>query len=110
MADSMAASVHQTENLLFFTLLQLIVMIGAARVMNTACRRVGQPGVVGEIVAGLVLGPSLFGYFFPQVSHALFGQRASTRDPLRTRDSGGCGRVSRIALAGDHRASSRHTL
>jgi Kef-type K+ transport system membrane component KefB len=74
----MTASVHQTESLLFFTLLQLIVMIGAARVMNTASRKVGQPGVVGEIVAGLVLGPSLFGYFFPEVSHALFGQKAST--------------------------------
>jgi Kef-type K+ transport system membrane component KefB len=74
----MAPSVHQTENLLFITLLQLIVMIGAARLMNSALRSVGQPGVVGEIVAGLVLGPSLFGYFFPGISLALFGAKAST--------------------------------
>jgi Kef-type K+ transport system membrane component KefB len=73
----MTASVHQTEDLLFFTLLQLIVMIGAARIMNSALRSVGQPGVVGEIIAGLLLGPSLFGYFFPAVSHALFGVSAS---------------------------------
>ncbi len=70
-------SVHQTENALFLILLQLIVMIGAARVFNTAFRAMRQPGVIGEIVAGLVLGPSLFGYFFPDWSRTLFGASAS---------------------------------
>ena len=74
----MNPSVHQTEDLLFSILLQVIVMIGAARLGNTVLRRLGQPGVVGEILAGLLLGPSLFGYFFPDASHALFGARAST--------------------------------
>ena len=73
----MTASVHQTETLLFSILLQLIVMILAARVMNTFFRRIGQPGVIGEIVAGLLLGPSLFGHFFPGASQALFGAKAS---------------------------------
>jgi len=70
-------SVSQNEHLLFMTLLQLIVMVGAARYMHTMFRRLGQPGVVGEIFAGLVLGPSLVGHFFPQASLALFGQHAS---------------------------------
>ncbi len=74
----MAATVHETENLLFLTLLQLIVMIGSARLMNRGLRSLGQPGVVGEIIAGLLLGPSLFGHFFPHAAHALFGERAST--------------------------------
>jgi Kef-type K+ transport system membrane component KefB len=69
----MTASVDQAESLLFFTLVQLIVMIGVARILNTAFRRIGQPGVIGEIVAGLLLGPSLFGHFFPGLSHQLFG-------------------------------------
>jgi len=73
----MNLSVHEAEHLLFITLAQLIVMIGAARLMNTALRRLGQPGVIGETVAGLMLGPSLFGYFFPEISHALFGVRTS---------------------------------
>jgi len=73
----MHPSVHAAENLLFTTLLQLIVMIGAARIGNTVSRRMGQPGVVGEIVAGLLLGPSLFGHFFPGASAALFGVAAS---------------------------------
>jgi Kef-type K+ transport system membrane component KefB len=74
----MSTSTSQTENLLFFTLLQLVVMIGAARWLHTVFRRLGQPGVIGEIFAGLLLGPSLLGHFFPQASHALFGEHAST--------------------------------
>jgi Kef-type K+ transport system membrane component KefB len=73
----MTASVHQTEDLLFSILVQLILMIGCARLMNTALRRFGQPGVIGEIIAGLLLGPSLVGHFFPQFSHAVFGDKAS---------------------------------
>jgi Kef-type K+ transport system membrane component KefB len=73
----MQSSVHQTESLLFSILLQLIDMIAAARIGNQILRRFGQPGVIGEIVAGLLLGPSLFGHFFPGASLYLFGAKAS---------------------------------
>jgi Kef-type K+ transport system membrane component KefB len=73
----MNSSVHQTEELLFFVLMQIIVMIGAARLGNIILRRMGQPGVVGEILAGLALGPSLFGHFFPSAAGTLFGEHAS---------------------------------
>jgi Kef-type K+ transport system membrane component KefB len=73
----MHSSVHQTESLLFSILLQLIVMIASARIGNQVVRRLGQPGVIGEIVAGLLLGPSLFGHFFPEASVLLFGTQAS---------------------------------
>ncbi|WP_158805402.1 MULTISPECIES: cation:proton antiporter [unclassified Acidisoma] len=72
----MTASTHATETLLFSVLLQLIVMIGVARLFNNLARSLGQPGVIGEIVAGLALGPSLFGHFFPQTAIALFGSKA----------------------------------
>ncbi len=74
----MQSSVHMTEDLLFITLLQLIVMIAAARAGNRLLRALGQPGVVGEIVAGLLLGPSLFGHFFAGVSVFIFGAKPST--------------------------------
>ncbi len=74
----MTASVHFTEDLLFSTLLQLIVMILCARVGNNIARRMEQPGAVGEIVAGLMLGPSLFGHYFPQSAASIFGKTAST--------------------------------
>jgi Kef-type K+ transport system membrane component KefB len=73
----MHSSVHASENLLFLTLLQLIVMILAARLGNRLLRRLGQPGVIGEIVAGLLLGPSLFGHFFPGASLFMFGAKPS---------------------------------
>ncbi len=73
----MNTSVHLTENLLFLTLVQLIVIVGAARGMHTVFRRLGQPGVVGEILAGLLLGPSLMGHLLPQASLAVFGQHPS---------------------------------
>jgi Kef-type K+ transport system membrane component KefB len=73
----MHSSVHATENLLFLTLLQLIAMILAARLGNRLLRRLGQPGVIGEIVAGLLLGPSLFGHFFPDAATFLFGAKPS---------------------------------
>jgi Kef-type K+ transport system membrane component KefB len=70
--------VHDAEVLLFNILLQLVVMIAAARAGNELACRLGQPGVVGEIIAGLLLGPSLFGHFFPGLSVALFGATSAT--------------------------------
>jgi Kef-type K+ transport system membrane component KefB len=69
---------HDAEVLLFNILLQLVVMIAAARAGNELACRLGQPGVVGEIIAGLLLGPSLFGHFFPGLSVALFGATSAT--------------------------------
>lgn len=66
------SSVHQSENLLIFILLQLIVIIIAARTAGDLARRYGQPRAVGEIIAGLALGPSLFGFYFPELSNFVF--------------------------------------
>jgi Kef-type K+ transport system membrane component KefB len=77
-----ASSVQNTEDLLFTVLVQLIVMILAARILHTLARRLGQPGVVGEIIAGLMLGPSLLGHFFPQLSTALFGEHVPAAIPI----------------------------
>jgi Kef-type K+ transport system membrane component KefB len=68
---------QRTEALLFSVLIQLVIMVGAARFMNRVFRKLGQPGVVGEIVAGLALGPSLFGHFFPGLSIEIFGAKPS---------------------------------
>jgi len=60
------------ESLVSAILIQLIIMIAAARGMHWVFKRAGQPGVIGEIVAGLMLGPSLLGHFFPESSIAVF--------------------------------------
>lgn len=76
----MNSAIHSTETLVFEVVLQLIIIIGAARIMNVLFRRIGQPGVVGEIVAGLMLGPSLFGHFFPETAAAVF--TAESAEPI----------------------------
>jgi len=52
--------------------LQMTVILIACRLVGFAARKVGQPQVVGEMIAGVLLGPSLLGYFFPQQMAALF--------------------------------------
>ena len=60
------------EEMLLPLLLQLVLIIVVARIFATLAWRVYQPGVVGEIVAGLVLGPSVLGALFPQLFNWLF--------------------------------------
>ena len=53
-------------------LLQFIVIIFATRVVGALFTRLGQPAVLGEITAGILLGPSLFGLWWPEGSNFLF--------------------------------------
>ena len=53
-------------------LLELVVILVAARLAGRAVRYIGQPAVVGEMAAGLALGPSLFGAIAPGLSASLF--------------------------------------
>jgi len=72
------------ENLrssLSILLLQLVVIILAARLFGSLFRLVGQPRVMGEIVAGVVLGPSVLGLLSPGALEFLFP--TSSLDALR---------------------------
>lgn len=53
-------------------LLQLILIILLARIFGTLSIRIHQPAVVGEMIAGIVLGPSLFGTLFPGAFQFIF--------------------------------------
>ena len=59
------------EQLLVFWL-QLIVLLAVARALGGLLRRFGQPAVVGELAAGLLLGPSVFGRLAPAAQAWLF--------------------------------------
>ena len=52
--------------------LQLAVILTVCRLVAWGAVRFGQPPVVGEMIAGVVLGPSLFGYFWPHVQQSFF--------------------------------------
>lgn len=73
----MPHDVHKTEAILVVVLLQLIIIILAARAAGALAARLKQPRAVGEIVAGLMLGPSLFGWVAPDVSAFVFTPVAS---------------------------------
>lgn len=53
-------------------LAQVLIVIGISRLVGLAFRWIKQPQVIGEIVAGIMLGPSLFGLIAPQWAGALF--------------------------------------
>lgn len=53
-------------------LLQAGLVIVLSRLLGAAARRIGQPLVIAEIVAGILLGPSFLGWISPRVEAALF--------------------------------------
>lgn len=73
-------SIHQAELLLFFTLLQLAIIVLAGRVGGALALKIGQSAVVGEIILGILLGPSLFGMIAPNLFEWVF--RSTPPGPL----------------------------
>lgn len=51
---------------------QLVVLMLVGRLLGEVLLRMKQPAVMGQLMAGLVLGPSILGALFPDVQHALF--------------------------------------
>jgi Kef-type K+ transport system membrane component KefB len=52
--------------------LQIAIILTVCRVLHEVCERIGQPPVIGEILAGMMLGPSLFGWLAPSLFAQLF--------------------------------------
>lgn len=53
-------------------LLQITTIIIVAHIFGFFCKMIGQPSVIGEIIAGIFLGPSFLGIYFPEISVFLF--------------------------------------
>ncbi|MCX6061194.1 MAG: cation:proton antiporter [Campylobacterales bacterium] len=62
----------QLHHPLALLLIQIVVIMVATRLFGFLVSFVAQPTVVGEIIAGIILGPSLLGLFFPEFSIFLF--------------------------------------
>lgn len=63
---------HNVTHPLAILLLQIITIIVVARIFGFIFKKIGQPTVIGEIIAGIFLGPSFVGMFFPEFSLFLF--------------------------------------
>jgi len=55
---------------LFIAQLALLLLVG--RLMGELAQRIGQPSVMGQLIGGLLLGPSFFGLLWPSAQHAIF--------------------------------------
>ena len=66
---------NQTE--LLNLLMQLGIMLIAGRIMAEAARKFKQPAVVGEIIAGIILGPTILGMISPDTFNLIFPSTAS---------------------------------
>jgi Kef-type K+ transport system membrane component KefB len=71
-----AGTTAAPPNALSILLLQIIVIVVATRAVGYLCNRVRQPAVIGEVLAGIMLGPSLLGLAWP-AAHAFLFPRQS---------------------------------
>lgn len=60
------------EHPLSLLLLQIATIVVFSRLLGFLFTKIGQPLVIGEIIAGIILGPSLLGFFWPGISNFLF--------------------------------------
>lgn len=67
---------HNIFHPLAILLAQIVTIIFVARFFGWICRKIGQPTVIGEMLAGIALGPSLFGAYFPDLFPVLFPQES----------------------------------
>ncbi len=51
---------------------QIIILIFCGRLLGELMQRIGQPAVIGQLVAGLLLGPSVLGLLWPAAEQAIF--------------------------------------
>lgn len=56
----------------------LLLLIG--RGLGEIMQRLGQPSVIGQLLAGLILGPSLFGWVWPSAHHLVFPDNATQKN------------------------------
>ena len=70
--EFLSSMLHNLQHPLAILLVQIIVIILVARLFGWLFKKIGQPSVIGEIIAGIILGPSFLGIYFPDFSAALF--------------------------------------
>ncbi|ASK32853.1 cation/H(+) antiporter [Chryseobacterium sp. T16E-39] len=68
-AEAFKTNIHHPLALL---LAQIVTIILVARLFGWICMKIKQPTVIGEMIAGIVLGPSLLGMYFPEFSAFIF--------------------------------------
>src|SRR5476651_2013033 len=75
------AADHGEDRLtVFFAQIMLLIVIG--RLLGELMQRIGQPAVIGQLLAGIILGPSVFGALWPSAQHMVFPTASADRQML----------------------------
>jgi hypothetical protein len=53
---------------------QIVLLLLVGRLLGEMMQRIGQPAVMGQLIAGIILGPSVFGAIWPEAQHAIFAE------------------------------------
>ncbi len=80
---ALAADAHGgglSPTVLFFIQVALLLLVG--RVLGEVAHRLGQPSVMGQLIGGIVLGPSVLGLLWPEVQQTIFPAQVSQRQML----------------------------
>jgi K+:H+ antiporter len=69
-ASALAAEAPHTDHSTAIFVAQVVLLLTVGRLLGEVMQRIGQPAVMGQLLAGILLGPSLFGLLAPDL-HAL---------------------------------------
>jgi K+:H+ antiporter len=76
-----AAAGHGEQRVVIF-FAQVLLLIVVGRLLSEWMQRLGQPAVIGQLLAGIILGPSIFGAIWPAGQQAIFPTNSSDRQML----------------------------
>ncbi|MFL6214233.1 MAG: cation:proton antiporter [Blastocatellia bacterium] len=65
-------SSNSSEHLVVVFIVEIALMLLVGRLLGELMQRIGQPAVMGQLIAGILLGPSVFGALWPAAHHAIF--------------------------------------
>lgn len=66
----MISRLNSPEVLDFLIIVTIVLVF--ARILGELCRKYKQPAIIGEMLAGIILGPTVFQHFFPQLFYTIF--------------------------------------
>ena len=81
-APALAAEAEKTGPSEVVFLGQIILLLSVGRLMGEVMQRMGQPAVMGQLLAGLLLGPSVLGALWPEAQHAIFPANGEQRSMI----------------------------
>ena len=77
----LAAAAHGEQRATIF-FAQVLLLIAVGRLLGEWMQRIGQPAAIGQLLAGIILGPSVFGAIWPAGQQAIFPPNSSDQQML----------------------------